>query len=66
VKDQIDISYKGKEMSVGFNPHYLTDALKNISQEEIDIEIEAPDKAGVIRTQAPQKYIYLVLPMQLT
>jgi len=66
VKDQIDILYKGKEMSVGFNPHYLTDALKNISQEEIDIEIEAPDKAGVIRTQAPQKYIYLVLPMQLS
>ena len=65
VKDQIDISYKGKEMSVGFNPHYLTDALKNISQEEIDIELDAPDKAGVIRTQEPQKYIYLVLPMQL-
>lgn len=66
VKDQIDISYKGKEMSVGFNPHYLTDALKNISQEEIDIELEAPDKAGVIRTLAPQRYIYLVLPMQLS
>jgi len=66
VKDQIDISYKGKEMSVGFNPHYLTEALKNISQEEIDIEVDAPDKAGVIRTMLPEKYVYLVLPMQLS
>jgi DNA polymerase-3 subunit beta len=66
VKDQIEINYSGKEMSIGFNPHYLTDALKNISQEEIDIEVESPDKAGVIRTTAPDKYVYLVLPMQLT
>jgi DNA polymerase-3 subunit beta len=65
VKDQIDVSYAGKEMSVGFNPHYLADALKNISQGEINFEIDGPDKAGVIRTQAPDKYIYLVLPMQL-
>jgi len=65
VKDQIDVSYKGKEMSIGFNPHYLVEALKNISQQEIDMEIDAPDKAGVIRTQLPEKYIYMVLPMQL-
>ena len=66
VKDQIEVSYAGKKMSVGFNPHYLADALKNISQGEINFEIEGPDKAGVIRTQAPDKYIYLVLPMQLS
>lgn len=66
VKDQLDAVYSGREMSVGFNPHYLTDALKNISQEEISIEIEGPDKAGVIRTQAPDRYVYLVLPMQLS
>lgn len=65
-KDQLDILYAGKETSVGFNPHYLIDALKNISQQEIEMEIEGPDKAGVIRTQAEEKYIYLVLPMQLS
>lgn len=65
-KDQIDINYKGKEMSLGFNPQYLAEALKNISQDEIDIELEAPDKAGVIRTHLPEKYVYLVLPMQLS
>lgn len=66
VKDQVDVAYSGKELSIGFNPHYLADALKNISQEEIDFEVEGPDKAGVIRTQgATEKYVYLVLPMQL-
>lgn len=66
VKDQIDVNYKGKEMSVGFNPHYLAEALKNISQEEIDIEVEASDKAAVLRTLLPEKYVYLILPMQLS
>jgi len=66
VKDQVDIVYNGKEMSVGFNPHYLTDALKNVFQEDIELEIDGPDKAGVIRTHGPDKYIYLVLPMQLS
>ena len=66
VKDQVEVAYSGKEMSVGFNPHYLADALKNIPEEEIDIEMEGPDKAGVIRTKGAEKYIYLVLPMQLS
>ena len=64
-KDQIEVAYNGKEMSIGFNPHYLADALKNIHQEEIDFELDGPDKAGVIRTKDLENYVYLVLPMQL-
>ncbi len=65
VKDQMDVVYSGKEMSIGFNPHYLMDALKNLSDEELVFEVDGPDKAGVIRTQQPAAYVYLVLPMQL-
>jgi len=56
--------YKGKDMSVGFNPDYLIDVLKNIDQESVAFEITDPEKPGAIRVGS--EYIYVVLPMQIT
>ena len=61
---EVDAEYKGKEMSVGFNPDYLTDILKNIDQENIAFEVTDPEKPGVVRIGT--EYIYVVLPMQVT
>ncbi len=60
---EIDADYKGKDMSVGFNPDYLVDLLKNIDDEKIAFEVTDPEKPGVIRIGA--EYIYVVLPMQI-
>ena len=61
---EIDADYKGKDVSVGFNPNYLIDLLKNINEEKIAFEVADPEKPGVIRIGA--EYIYVVLPMQIT
>lgn len=61
---EIDADYKGKELSVGFNPDYLIDLLKNIDQETIGFEIADSEKPGVVRIG--ETYVYVVLPMQLT
>lgn len=63
-KDEIDIEYKGKEVSAGFNPHYLMDVLRNINQKEVVMELVGAESPGVIRTA--DNYIYVILPMQLT
>jgi len=63
-KDEIDVvSQAQNELSIGFNPNYLLDALKTIGENEVDLELNGPDKAGVIKTQ--DSYVYVVLPMQL-
>ena len=54
---------KGKDLSIGFNPAYLIDVLKSLDYEQIDFEINSPEKPGVIRTE--DRYTYIVLPMQL-
>ncbi len=59
---EADADYKGKEISVGFNPNYLVDLLKNVGEEKVAFEITDSDKPGVIRIGA--EYIYVVLPMQ--
>jgi len=61
-REEIPIQYQGKELIIGFNPHYLIDALKNLKQQEIDFEFTEADKPGVIRMK---DYVYLVLPMRI-
>lgn len=61
-REELAIEYGGKELMVGFNPQFLIDALKNIDQETIELELLGPDKAGVIRLA---DYLYLALPMRL-
>jgi len=65
-KDQVDIDYKGENLSIGFNPNYLMEVLKVFEKDAIEIELTDPQKPAVIRMNAPYKYIYVVLPMQLT
>lgn len=61
-REELKSEYHGKEMVMGFNPNYLVDVLKNLSEEKIAFELTAADKPGVIRVDG---YIYLVLPMRL-
>lgn len=60
---ELDVEYKGKDISVGFNPAYLMDLLKNTDQEIINLELVDAEKPGVIRIG--DSYVYVVLPMQL-
>ena len=64
VREEIGVSYKGKNISIGFNPNYIIEALKNIDSKEIGLEVADNDKPGVIRLG--NEYVYVVLPMQIT
>lgn len=63
VREELDAVYKGHEITVGFNPGYIMDALKVIPQDEIALEVFGPDKPAVIRID--DWFLYLALPMQL-
>ena len=63
-REEVEAEYKGKELTIGFNPNYIIDGLKNISEPDIAFELEGPEKPGVIRTK--DHYIYIVLPMQIS
>ncbi|MCQ9206794.1 MAG: DNA polymerase III subunit beta [Omnitrophica bacterium] len=64
VKEELNVTYKGKEISVGFNPSYIIEVLKNIDSNNIEFELADNDKPGVIRLG--NEYVYVVLPMQIT
>ncbi len=62
-REELSTKYEGGELSIGFNPNYLIDVLKNIDVQEIGFELTANDKPGVIRTR--DNFVYVVLPMHL-
>ncbi|MDD5440000.1 MAG: DNA polymerase III subunit beta [Candidatus Omnitrophica bacterium] len=63
VKEELTVGYSGKNMSIGFNPAYLIDVLKNLPDQDVWFEIDDADKPGVLRKG--DEYIYVVLPMQV-
>jgi DNA polymerase-3 subunit beta len=63
VREELAADYKGKDLSMGFNPDYLIDVLKAIEKEMIGIELVDSEKPGVVRVG--DEYVYVVLPMQI-
>ncbi len=61
---ETEAEYKGKDLSVGFNPDYLIDLLRNVDQESLSFEFLDAEKPGVVRIG--EDYVYVVLPMQIT
>jgi len=61
VRETMDVRYSGAHLEIGFNPNYLTDALKNLADEEVCIDFFGADKPAVLRKEG---YIYLLLPMK--
>jgi DNA polymerase-3 subunit beta len=63
-REDVDCEYTGEEMTIGFNPHYLMDPLKNINEEEIVFEFAGQDKRGVLRAEGGD-YVYIILPVRM-
>jgi len=55
-REEVSAEYNGQEMIVGFNPHFLIDFLKNVEQEQIEMELLGPYKPAVMRLG---DYLYL-------
>ena len=61
-REEIPLEYSGKELVVGFNPHYFLEMLKNWKEEDFTLEFYDVEKPGVVRSS---DYIYIVQPIRL-
>jgi len=62
-REEVSVDYQGKELVIGFNPNYLIDVLKNLTEDTVGLELTDSEQPGVIRSSG---YIYIVLPMRLS
>lgn len=62
-KEELSADVTGDEVAIGFNPHYVMDALKNMDTDTVTMSLTDPDKPGLIKGK--DSYLYVVMPMQL-
>lgn len=62
-KEELPAEFKGQEITIGFNPGYFMDVLKNLGDETINISLTEPDKPGLVKGR--EGYLYVIMPMQL-
>jgi DNA polymerase III subunit beta len=56
-------AYDGDDIEIGFNPTFITDAMRVIAEPEVVMELKAPNKPGVIK--AGSDFVYVVMPVNL-
>src|SRR3954469_15799384 len=55
--------FEGSDVEIGFNPTFLTDALRVVDSDEISLEMTAPNRPGLLK--AGPNFLYVIMPVNL-
>ncbi|MBC8487631.1 MAG: DNA polymerase III subunit beta [Bacteroidetes bacterium] len=68
-KERLTCNYEGEDMEIGFNSKFLLEMLNNIDNENIKIEMSAPNRAGILLPvdidNKDEDILMLVMPVML-
>ena len=64
-EDQVEVSYKGEEVEIGFNVNYLLDALSAIEGDKVQIGLTDSNSSCLIHAPGTMHTRYVVMPMRL-
>lgn len=64
-KEELEIDYGGDSIEIGFNVTYLIDALTNMGQEMIKIELQDTNSSALITVPEQAGFKYVVMPMRI-
>jgi DNA polymerase-3 subunit beta len=64
-KEELEIDYDGDEIEIGFNVTYLMDALANMGQEMVRIELQDSQASALITVPDAAGFKYVVMPMRI-
>ena len=56
--------YAGDDMEIGFNPTFITDALRHVEGNDVIIELKASNKPGMIKSG--NDFLYVLMPVSLS
>ena len=62
-KESLAVMYQGREFSIAFNPEFLMAPLRNLSEEEIYLDLIDELSPGVIKIAGP--FLYVLMPVRL-
>jgi len=69
--ERITCSYEGEDIEIGFNSRFLIEMLANLDTEDVQLEMSAPNKAGILSEAKDgskdngEDLLMLVMPVML-
>lgn len=64
-EEEVEISYNGDPLDIGFNITYLLDVLGNLADEEIDCAVGDANSSMLISIPGNENFKYVVMPMRI-
>ena len=68
-KERLACNYSGDDMEIGFNSRFFQEMLGNLNQQEVLLEMSAPNRAGLIHPvdnqNADEDILMLLMPVML-
>lgn len=64
-EEELEVSYRGGDLEIGFNVNYLLDVLSTLSGEEVEITLRDGNSSALIKDPEQGNGLYVVMPMRL-
>ncbi len=63
-RESLAIAYKGRDLAIAFNPEFLMAPLKNLTVDEVFLDLIDEMSPGVVKIQGP--FLYVIMPMRIS
>jgi DNA polymerase-3 subunit beta len=63
---EIPIEYDGDALEIGFNPAFVSEALKVVPYDQLYIELHESFRPGILRGEDKEEFLYVIMPVSLS
>ena len=63
--EELEVDYNGDAIEIGFNVTYLMDALANMPQDMVTVELQDANSSALITIPEQVGFKYVVMPMRI-
>ncbi|HKY02213.1 MAG TPA: DNA polymerase III subunit beta [Burkholderiales bacterium] len=64
-QEELDVTYQGEALDIGFNVSYLLDVLNHLDINEVDVALGDPNSSALITVPERSDFKYVVMPMRI-
>lgn len=64
-EEELEVTYQGEELKIGFNVGYLIDAISAIDEDEVIIELKDSNSSALMYGKGNSESKYVIMPMRI-
>lgn len=61
---EVEAALEGDALTIAFNARYLTEALQNVSADQLSLEFSGPLSPGVLKPTEDSDYVHVIMPVR--